>query len=118
MPSKRKKFDIDAAGKTPGRLATKIAKILIGKHKVGYRTHIDSGDKVVVSNIKEMILTGKKIDQKVYYKHSMHPGGLKAMPIKKLMAEKPDEVLRRAVERMIPKNKLRTPRMLRLTFKK
>jgi large subunit ribosomal protein L13 len=118
MPTtiKRKKIEIDAAGKTPGRLAARIAMILMGKAKVGYRTHVDSGDKVIVVNVKDMHFTGKKIDQKVYRHHSMHPGGLKETPAKKMMTEKPEEVLRHAVSKMLPKNKLRTARMLRLSF--
>lgn len=116
--TKRSKIIIDAAGQTPGRLASKIAMILMGKNKVGYRTHIDSGDKVQVTNVQEMFFTGKKIDQKEYIRHSLHPGGLKRTPAKKMMAEKPEEVLKHAVERMLPKNKLRKDRMLRLSFKK
>ncbi|MFA5127553.1 MAG: 50S ribosomal protein L13 [Patescibacteria group bacterium] len=117
MPTiKRKKIEIDAAGQTPGRLATRIAMILMGKAKVGYRTNVDSGDKILVSNVKDMKFTGKKIDQKLYRHHSMHPGGLKEIPAKKMMAEKPEDVLRHAVACMIPKNKLRTQRMLRLKF--
>lgn len=114
----RKKYLIDASGKTPGRLATRIASILIGKHKPGYRVNVDSGDKVVVSNAAQIYFSGKKIYQKVYYRHTMHPGGLKITPAKQMMAEKPEEVIRHAVERMIPKNKLRSARMKRLTFKK
>ncbi len=115
--SKRQKIEIDAAGKAPGRLATKIAMILMGKNKVGYKTHIDSGDKVVIINVDQMYFTGKKLDDKVYRHHSMHPGGLKEKPAKMLFKESPNEVLRHAVARMLPKNKLRTARMLRLTFK-
>lgn len=118
MRTKRRKIEIDASGMQPGRLATKIALILMGKNKVGYRTNVDSGDKVIIKNVSEMIFTGKKIDKKVYYHHSMHPGGLKTEPAKKMMAEKPEEVLKHAVIRMIPKNKLRSARMLRLSFKK
>ncbi|MDD2757898.1 MAG: 50S ribosomal protein L13 [Patescibacteria group bacterium] len=114
---KRNKIEIDASRQTPGRLASKIAMILIGKNKVGYRTHIDSGDKIVVTNLANMSFTGKKLEQKVYRHHSMHPGGLKETPAKKVLAENPEEILRHAVARMLPKNKLRTARMLRLSFK-
>jgi large subunit ribosomal protein L13 len=114
---KRHKIEIDAAGKAPGRLATQIAMILMGKTKVGYKTHIDSGDKVLISNVEQMHFTGKKLDNKVYRHHSMHPGGLKEKPAKMLFKDDPREVLRHAVARMLPKNKLRTARMLRLSFK-
>jgi len=114
---KRKKIEIDAAGKAPGRLATKIAMILMGKTKVGYQTHIDSGDKVIVTNVGQMYFTGKKLENKVYRHHSMHPGGLKEKPAKMLFKEDPREILRLAVVKMLPKNKLRTARMLRLSFK-
>lgn len=113
----RKKIEIDAAGQTPGRLASKIAIFLIGKHKPTYRPHVDNGDKIIVTNVSKMVFTGKKLEQKVYYHHSMHPGGLKEIPAKKIMAEKPEKVLKHAVARMLPKNKLRTQRLLRLTFK-
>jgi len=113
----RKNIEINAAGQAVGRLATKIAMILIGKHKVGYRPHIDSGDKVVVLNADQVFLSGKKMDKKVYRWHTMHPGGLKEKPAKQVFKEDPKELLRHAVARMIPKNKLRTPRLLRLKFK-
>ncbi|MCX6782197.1 MAG: 50S ribosomal protein L13 [Candidatus Magasanikbacteria bacterium] len=114
---KRHTIEIDAAGKVPGRLATKIAMILMGKNKVGYKTHIDSGDKVRILNVGEIYFTGKKMQDKVYRHHSMHPGGLKEKKAKILFLESPREVLRHAVARMLPKNKMRTARMLRLTFK-
>lgn len=114
---KRNKIELDATNLTPGRLATKIAMILMGKTKVGYETHIDSGDKVVVTNVSALHFTGKKLDQKVYRHHSMHPGGLKEIPAKQMLKEKPEEVLRHAVMKMLPKNKLRNGRMLRLSFK-
>jgi large subunit ribosomal protein L13 len=114
---KRHKIEIDAANQTPGRLATKIAMILMGKNKVGYLTHIDSGDKVVVTNVAGLHFTGKKLEQKLYRHHSMHPGGLKEIPAKQMLKEKPEEVLKHAVIKMLPKNKLRTARMLRLSFK-
>jgi large subunit ribosomal protein L13 len=113
----RKKVEIDATDQAPGRLASKIASILIGKTKVGYLAHIDSGDKVIVHNVDQLRFSGKKLDQKVYRHHSMHPGGLKEIPAKKVMKEKPEEIIRHAVMRMLPKNKLRTSRMLRLKFK-
>lgn len=117
MSGKRQKIEIDATGQAPGRLASKIAMILMGKTKAGYRTNVDSGDKVVVTNVSAMLFTGKKLDQKVYRHHSLHPGGLKEMPAKKMFKEKPQDVLRHAVNKMLPKNKLRDGRMSRISFK-
>lgn len=114
---RRKKIEIDAANQVVGRLAAKIAMILMGKNKVGYRTHIDSGDSVIISNVGQIILTGKKMENKVYRTHSMHPGGLKEKPAKQMAKEKPQEILRHAVARMLPKNKLRNGRLLRLKIK-
>lgn len=114
----RKKHIIDAAGLAPGRLASKIAGLLMGKHKVSYVLHLDKGDKVVVTNAAKIFFTGKKLEQKEYRHHSMHPGGLKETPAKKVMLENPEEVIRHAVARMIPKNKHRTNRLKRLTFVK
>lgn len=111
-----KKVEIDAAGQTPGRLATKIATILQGKHKASFEPHIDRGDKVVISNADKIIFTGKKLVQKVYRHHSMHPGGLKETPAKQMMKDT-KEVIRLAVEKMLPKNKFRTNRMKRIQFK-
>lgn len=114
----RKKIEVDAAGQAPGRVATKIAMILMGKTKASYETHVDHGDKVVVINAEQAVFTGKKMDQKVYRHHSMHPGGLKEAPAKRVIKEDPTEVIRHAVAKMLPKNKLRTDRLKRLTFKK
>lgn len=116
--SKRKTIEIDATGQAPGRLATKIATILMGKHKVKFTPHIDYGDKVVITNYDKIVFTGKKLEQKLYRHHSNHPGGLKEIPAKKIMAEKPQEAIRSAVIKMLPKNKLRDQRMIRLHFKK
>src|SRR3989339_1960200 len=106
MANRRKKIELNAAGQAPGRLATKIATILMGKHKVGYVPHIDQGDKVVVLNADKVYFTGKKLDQKIYRHHSMHPGGLKEIPAKKMM-ENPQSIILQAVNKMLPKNKLR-----------
>jgi len=114
---KRKKHEIDAANQAPGRIATKIATLLIGKHKVGFLPHLDQGDKVVVLNAEKVTFSGKKLEQKDYKHHSMHPGGLKVVPAKKIKAEKPQEIIRHAVMKMLPKNKHRDNRMKRLTFK-
>jgi large subunit ribosomal protein L13 len=118
MSIHRHKIELDATGLAPGRLATKIAGILMGKGKVEYAPHLDIGDKVEISNVSALHFTGKKIDQKLYRHHSNHPGGLKEIKASKIMAEKPEEIIRHAVARMIPKNKLRNLRMKRLTFSK
>ena len=117
MENKRIKHEIDATGMAPGRLATKIATLLIGKHKANFQPHIDMGDTVIILNVKEIKFTGKKLDQKVYYKYSGYPGGMKETPAKKLLAEKPEEIIKKAVYNMLPKNRLRTDRMKRLRFK-
>jgi large subunit ribosomal protein L13 len=114
---KHHKIEIDAAGIAPGRIATKIATHLMGKHKPNYEMHLDKGDKVVVLNADKVVFTGKKMDQKIYRHHSMHPGGLKEVPVKKIVKEDPRDVIRHAVEKMLPKNKLRADRMRRLQFK-
>ncbi len=108
---------IDADGKVPGRLASQIAKILIGKNKPTYEPHIDSGDYIQVLNASKMRLTGNKIDQKVYYHHTTRASGLKTVSMKTLWSKDPSDILRRAVSRMLPKNKLRTERMKRLVVK-
>jgi large subunit ribosomal protein L13 len=113
----RKKIVIDAAGMAPGRLATKMAMILMGKHKVGYEPRLDKGDKVVILNVEKIKFTGKKLDQKLYRHHSNHPGGLKEIPAKKIMKENPREIVLHAVAKMLPKNKLRDGRLLRISFK-
>ncbi len=118
MSTNRKTIEIDATGQAPGRLATKIATILMGKHKVKYTPHIDFGDKVVVTNYDKIHFTGKKLEQKLYRHHSNHPGGLKEIPASKMVAEKPQDAIRLAVIKMLPKNKLRDQRMIRLHFKK
>ncbi len=105
---------IDVKGKVLGRMASEIAQLLIGKHKTNYASHIDMGDYVVVLNAKEVELTGKKMDQKVYYKHSGYPGGLKEVKVKKLLKEQPEKVIEKAVYGMLPTNRLRKKRMRRL----
>jgi len=105
---------VDATGKTLGRLASEIAKILMGKHKPTYTPHVDGGDFVVVVNAEKIHVTGKKLDRKIYYKHTLYPGGLKETPLRKMLQEKPEEVIRLAVRGMLPKNRLRDRRMKRL----
>lgn len=110
-------YEIDATGLRPGRLATQIAMILMGKYKPTFTWHIDDGAKVRIINVDKVIFSGKKLDQKDYKRHSMYPGGLKETPAKKVMTEDPKEVVRHAVAKMIPKNKFRANRLKRLSFK-
>jgi large subunit ribosomal protein L13 len=110
----RKTHTIDAGGKVLGRLATQIAVLLRGKHKPTFVPYKDEGDFVVVKDIKNIKITGKKLEQKKYYRHSGYPGGFKEIAMKKLFAEKPAEVLKKAVWGMLPKNKLRKEMIKRL----
>ncbi|MDO9509992.1 MAG: 50S ribosomal protein L13 [Candidatus Magasanikbacteria bacterium] len=113
----RKKIEFDATNMAPGRLATQIAIVLMGKHKVGYEPRLDKGDKVVVTNLEKIKFTGKKLDQKLYRHHSLHPGGLKEITAKKMMKDNPKKIVLHAVARMLPKNRLRDGRLLRISFK-
>src|ERR1700723_2314682 len=99
-------FVIDAQGVVLGRLATRIARLLIGKDKPTYTPHLDCGDHVVVVNAEKVKLTGNKMDQKLYRHHSGSPGGLKEVPIRTLMQRRPEEVLREGVCGILPKKKL------------
>jgi len=103
---KRRWFVIDAKGKIIGRLATKIAKLLLGKGKVSYLPYKDSGDYVVVLNAAKVAVTGRKELNKKYYRYSGYPGGLKEKTLKTLREEKPEEIIRHAVAGMLPKTKL------------
>jgi large subunit ribosomal protein L13 len=102
----RKWLVIDASGKTLGRLATEVAKLLRGKHKPTYTPFADTGDNVIVINAAEMVLTGKKLDQKMYRHHSGYAGGLKEIDYKTLMSKNPEKALELAVKGMLPKNSL------------
>ena len=93
-------------GKPLGRLASEIAKILRGKHKPIYTPHVDTGDFVIVVNAEKVLLTGKKLDQKMYRRHSQYPGGLKETPYRQLMARKPEFAVYKAVKGMMPDNRL------------
>lgn len=117
-PAQRKTVEVDASSLPVGRLATRIAMVLMGKHKADYEAHTDMGDRVLVKNVKKLVFTGKKWDQKNYYRTSNRPGGLKTTPVKELREEKPEEIIRHAVKYMLPKNKLQALRMKRLTFEK
>jgi len=103
---KRDWYVVDAAGKTLGRLASQIAIRLMGKHKPIYTPHVDTGDYIIVVNAEKIRLTGKKWDQKIYYRHSGYMGGLKSLTARKLWEKKPEELIRLAVKRMLPKNRL------------
>jgi len=97
---------VDAEGQTLGRLATEVAKVLRGKHKPTYQPHVDTGDFVIVVNAEKVVLTGKKMEQKEYFRHTGHASGDKFVPVKTLLAKKPTEVFERAVKGMLPKTVL------------
>jgi large subunit ribosomal protein L13 len=99
-------YVVDAQGKVLGRLATRVAMILRGKNKANFTPHADAGDFVVVVNAAQVKLTGRKLDQKCYYRHSGFPGGLKTTTARQLLQRKPEEILRHAVRGMLPKNSL------------
>lgn len=103
---KRKWHLVDANGKTLGRLATAVASVLKGKNKPIYTRHVDTGDFVIVVNADKVHMTGKKLEQKVYYSHSGYPGGLKSITAGTLMKTKPEDVIKKAVEGMLPKTRL------------
>ncbi len=102
----RKWYVVDASGKVLGRLATQIAMRLRGKHKPEYTPHLDTGDFIIVVNAEKVKLTARKLDQKKYYRHSGYLGGLKERTARQMLNDKPEEVIRLAVKRMLPKNKL------------
>ncbi len=102
----RQRHTIDASGQVLGRMATQVARLLMGKHKPGYVAHMDTGDYVVVVNAAQVRVTGKKAKDKIYYRHSGYPGGLKAVPLEQMMATRPERVVEMAVEGMLPKNRL------------
>ena len=102
----RKWYLIDAEGETLGRLATKAATILRGKHKVTYTPHVDTGDYVIVINASKIKLTGKKLDDKIYYNHSGFPGGLRERTAKEMVEKYPEEMVERAVKGMLPHGRL------------
>ncbi len=97
---------VDAEGKILGRLASRVASVLRGKHKPAFTPHVDTGDFVVVVNARKVALTGRKLKDKKYYHHSGYPGGIRESSAEKLLAEKPREMIRTAVKGMFPKNSL------------
>ena len=102
----REWYVVDATGHTLGRLASEIATILRGKNKPTYTPHIDTGDNVIVINAEKIKVTGKKLDQKIYYHHSDYVGGMKETTLKEMMAKKPEKVVELAVKGMLPKGPL------------
>ena len=110
----RKWFVVDAKGKTLGRIATVIASVLKGKTKPIYTKHVDTGDFVIVVNADKVHLTGRKLDQKMYYHHSGFPGGLKSVNAGTLLKTKPEDVIIKAVEGMLPKTQLGKQMMTKL----
>ena len=107
-------FVIDATNQVLGRLATKAARLLIGKDKPVFTPYLDSGDHVVVINADKVKMTGNKVEQKVYHSHSGYPGGLKAVPAKRVRESRPEWVVREAIVGMLPKNRLRARRARKL----
>lgn len=110
----RETVTIDASGKVVGRLATQIAKILVGKDKPSYVPHIDAGAVVKVLNADKLVLTGKKMEQKVHFRSSNRPSGIKRTPMTKLIQENPGEILVHAVKYMLPKNRTQKERLKRI----
>ena len=102
----RKWYVIDAEGQTLGRLTTRIASVLRGKHKPTFTPHVDCGDYVIVINAEKIVLTGKKLDQKHYYKYSGYMGGLRSWTARQLLDTHPERIIEHAVKGMLPKNRL------------
>ena len=102
----RKWYVVDAEGQTLGRLASEVAKVLRGKNKPIYTPHIDCGDNVIVINAEKIVVSGKKLDQKVYYHHSDYVGGMKETTLREMMAKSPEKVVELAVKGMLPKGPL------------
>lgn len=111
---KREWHLVDAKSKVLGRMASDIANLLMGKHKVVYSRHMDMGDNVVVINASKLVLTGKKKSDKVYYSHSGYPGGLKSTSFRKLLEDHPEKIVVEAVKGMLPKNRTQKVRLSRL----
>ena len=105
---------VDAAGLTLGRLATQIADALRGKNKPEYTPHVDTGDFVVVVNAEKIAVTGKKLDEKMYYRHSGYPGGLKSRTLNDMLERRPEEVIRLAVRGMLPRTRLGRKQLTKL----
>ena len=102
----RRHYVVDAEGKVLGRLASRVAYLLRGKGKPNYSPHLDSGDFVIIVNAAKIRLTGRKLQERSYFRHSGYPGGARHVSVEKMMRERPEEVVRRAVRGMLPKTKL------------
>jgi len=107
-------YVVDAAGQTLGRLSTVVADTLRGKRKPIYMPNIDTGDFVVIVNAEKIVVTGKKLDEKMYWRHSGYPGGITGESLKDLLARRPEEVVRRAVKGMLPHNRLGAAQLRKL----
>jgi len=107
-------YVVDAESKTLGRLATQIADVLRGKGKPAYTAHVDTGDFVIVVNAEKIHVTGQKLDQKIYYRHSGYPGGLRTRTLREQLERRPEEVIRKAVRGMLPKNRLASAQLKKL----
>lgn len=103
---KRQWFLVDAEGKTLGRLAAKVATVLMGKHKPSFTPHLDAGDFVIIVNAAKVAVTGKKLHDKLYHRHSGYPGGLKTANLQQMLLKHPEKVLRFAIRGMLPHNRL------------
>ena len=114
---KRDIHTLDANGKTPGRLATHVAHLLMGKHRASFVPNVDAGDHVQVLNAAKMHVTGKKLAQKVYTRHTTYGHGLRVTPLSAVWSKDPADALRRAVSRMLPKNSFRKERLKRFVVK-
>jgi len=114
----RKIHQIDVSGQSLGRVATRIATLLRGKHKPTYVPYLDEGDQVVVQGVRELKFSGKKFEQKVYHRYSGYPGGLKTKKLSEAFLKRPDWVLWHAVYQMLPSTRLRKPMMKRLKIEK
>ena len=112
--AERKWYVVDAEGQTLGRLATEVANVLRGKNKPTYTPHVDTGDYVIVVNASKIKVTGKKMEQKIYYSHSDYVGGMKETTLKEMMAKKPEKVVELAVKGMLPKGPLGRSMMTKL----
>jgi large subunit ribosomal protein L13 len=110
----RRWYLVDAEGQTLGRLATQIADTLRGKRKPQYTPHVDTGDFVVVVNAEKIAVTGTKLDDKLYYRHSGYPGGLRSRPLRDELERRPTEVIRKAVKGMLPRNRLARQQLTKL----
>jgi len=111
---RRSWYVVDATDKTLGRLSTQIANRIRGKHKAEYTAHVDTGDYIVVVNAEKIKVTGKKLTDKLYYRHTGYPGGIKSVTLGKMLQDAPTRAIERAVKGMMPKNKLSTMMLAKL----